>query len=272
MCGAWKKPPGPPRTPGQAAAAWRVKAAQWAEKAEGATLAAIAADRQWTTDKIAVEQAQLALLTRKLGAVAGQVSFSAEDLEQVRRIEQTRRAHLEKESVQATAAVQQRTREFEAATLALQQAARGAAGRLRRRQLDVAEARQRAARTALDTSRRDIEILANLESLTTAAVGCGNCASMPSMPPTQIAPRGHGRTAQRPRRHAGLEDLRQRASRGGSVRTGRTGHPAGASRPVARSPPVRSRHDRLTEPARLAHAATGRRDRPHRPRSAPLGR
>ncbi|MBP6357163.1 MAG: mechanosensitive ion channel [Burkholderiaceae bacterium] len=158
------------KVPDQAAAAWRVKAAQWTEKAEGATLAAIANDRQWTTDKIAVEQAQLGLLTRKLGAVAGQVSFTTEDLEQIRRIEQTRRAHLEKESVQATAAVQQRTREFEAATLALQKL-REAQPAATQEALDVAEARQRAARTALDTSRRDIEMLANLESLTTASVG-----------------------------------------------------------------------------------------------------
>ena len=158
------------KVPDQAAAAWRVKAAQWTEKAEGATLAAIANDRQWTTDKIAVEQAQLGLLTRKLGAVAGQVSFTTEDLEQIRRIEQTRRAHLEKESVQATAAVQQRTREFEAATLALQKL-REAQPAPTQEALDVAEARQRAARTALDTSRRDIEMLANLESLTTASVG-----------------------------------------------------------------------------------------------------
>jgi small-conductance mechanosensitive channel len=158
------------KVPDQAAAAWRVKAAQWTEKAEGATLAAIANDRQWTTDKIAVEQAQLGLLTRKLGAVAGQVSFTAEDLEQIRRIEQTRRAHLEKESVQATAAVQQRTREFEATTLALQKL-REAQPAATQEALDVAEARQRAARTALDTSRRDIEMLANLESLTTASVG-----------------------------------------------------------------------------------------------------
>ncbi|MBK6359791.1 MAG: mechanosensitive ion channel [Comamonadaceae bacterium] len=158
------------KVPDQAAAAWRVKAAQWTEKAEGATLAAIANDRQWTTDKIAVEQAQLGLLTRKLGAVAGQVSFTTEDLEQIRRIEQTRRAHLEKESVQATAAVQQRTREFEATTLALQKL-REAQPAATQEALDVAEARQRAARTALDTSRRDIEMLANLESLTTASVG-----------------------------------------------------------------------------------------------------
>ncbi|MBK9198989.1 mechanosensitive ion channel domain-containing protein [Candidatus Skiveiella danica] len=158
------------KVPDQAAAAWRVKAAQWAEKAEGATLAAIANDRQWTTDKIAVEQAQLGLLTRKLGAVAGQVSFTTEDLEQIRRIEQTRRAHLEKESVQATAAVQQRTREFEAATLALERL-RSAQPPASQEALDVAEARHRAARTALETSRRDIEMLANLESLTTASVG-----------------------------------------------------------------------------------------------------
>jgi potassium efflux system protein len=155
--------------PDQAAAAWRVKAAQWAEKAEGATLGAIATDRQWTTDKIAIEQAHLELLTRKLGAVAGQVSFTAEDLEQVRRIEQTRRAHLDKESVQATAAVQQRTREFEAAGLALQKL-RGAQPPATQEALDVAEARQRAARTALDTSRRDIEMLANLESLSAATL------------------------------------------------------------------------------------------------------
>ena len=42
------------------AAAWRAQAAKWAASAEGATLAAIARDRQWTLDKLAVEQAQLA--------------------------------------------------------------------------------------------------------------------------------------------------------------------------------------------------------------------
>ncbi|MBK7121141.1 MAG: hypothetical protein IPH64_20665 [Comamonadaceae bacterium] len=202
------------KVPDQAAAAWRVKAAQWTEKAEGATLAA-KRDRQWTTDKIAVEQAQLGLLTRKLGAVAGQVSFTTEDLEQIRRIEQTRRAHLEKESVQATAAVQQRTREFEAATLALQKlreaqpALPGGAGR--------SEARQRAARTALDTSRRDIEMLANLESLTTALVGLWKFAWMPSSPPTPIA--------------VGRRQPCARASRHGSGRP----MPAGRSRWSSRS-------------------------------------
>ncbi|MBK8361598.1 MAG: mechanosensitive ion channel [Comamonadaceae bacterium] len=66
--------------------------------------------------------------------------------------------------------MQQRTREFEAATLALQKL-REAQPAPTQEALDVAEARQRAARTALDTSRRDIEMLANLESLTTASVG-----------------------------------------------------------------------------------------------------
>jgi len=159
--------------PDEVAAAWRVRAAQWAEKAEGATLVAIVTDRKWTAEKIAVERVQLDLLTRKLAAVAGQVSFSPEDLEQVRRVEQTRRAQLEKESAQASTTVQQRARDFEAASRALQQL-RAAPAPAPQDDLDVAEARLRAARTALDTGRRDIEILSSLESLTSAALTLWN--------------------------------------------------------------------------------------------------
>jgi small-conductance mechanosensitive channel len=152
---------------GLGAANWRVQAAQWAEKAEGATVAAVAADRQWTTDKIAVEQAQLALLKRKLAAVAGQISFSAEDLAQVRRIEQNRRTQLGKEAAQTAASVQTRTPELEAATRALEQL-RSAQPPASQDQLDVAESRHRAARTALETSRRTLEILTNLEAMSAA--------------------------------------------------------------------------------------------------------
>jgi potassium efflux system protein len=158
---------------GLGAANWRVQAAQWAEKAEGATVAAVAADRQWTTDKIAVEQAQLALLKRKLAAVAGQISFSAEDLAQVRRIEQNRRAQLGKEAAQTAAAVQRRTREFEVATLALERL-RSAQPPASQDKLDVAEARHRAARTALETSRRTLEILTNLEAMSAATATMWN--------------------------------------------------------------------------------------------------
>ncbi|MGA8391772.1 MAG: mechanosensitive ion channel domain-containing protein [Burkholderiaceae bacterium] len=151
------------------AAAWRAQAAKWAAASEGATLAAIARDRQWTLDKLAVEQAQLGLLVRKLDAVAGQVSFSNEDLAQVRRIEQTRQARLEKDAIQAAAAVEQRAREFDAATRALQQLRAGPPV-ASQDSLDAAEARLRSSRTALETARRDVEILSNLNSLSVAAL------------------------------------------------------------------------------------------------------
>ena len=71
--------------------------------------------------KAAVEQEQLNLLQRKLNAARGQLSFSAEDLAQVRRVEQTRQARLDKDSDRAQKAADQHAREAEAATLALQQ-------------------------------------------------------------------------------------------------------------------------------------------------------
>lgn len=150
-----------------AALNWRLQAARWAESAVGATMAAVLTDQQWTRDKIAVEQAKLELLSRKLAAVAGQVSFGAQDMEQVRRIEQTRRGQLERESVQAVTAVQRRTREHEAAASTLQklQTAQPATSR---EQLDVAEARLRAARAGLETARRDVEMLTSLETLLSA--------------------------------------------------------------------------------------------------------
>jgi potassium efflux system protein len=151
------------------AAAWRAQAAKWAASAEGATLAAIARDRQWTLDKLAVEQAQLALLVRKLNAVAGQVRFSAEDLAQVRRIEQTRQARLEKEAVQASATVEQRAREFDAANRTLQQLRAGQPAPSQD-PLDIGEARLRASRIALETARRDVETLSNLNSLSVATL------------------------------------------------------------------------------------------------------
>ena len=151
------------------AAAWRAQAAKWAAASEGATLAAIASDRQWTLDKLAVEQAQLALLMRKLNAVAGQVRFSAEDLAQVRRIEQTRQARLERDSVQASATVEQRAREFDAATRALQQLRTGQPAPSQD-QLDIGEARLRASRIALETARRDVETLSHLNSLSIATL------------------------------------------------------------------------------------------------------
>jgi len=151
----------------QAAAQWRLQAARWAESAVGATMAAVLADQQWTRDKIAVEQAKLVFLGRKLAAVAGQVSFSEQDMEQIRRIEQTRRGALEKESTQAGTTLQRRTRDLEAATSALQrlQSARPPASA---EQLAVAEARVRATRAGLETARRDIEMLTSLETLLSA--------------------------------------------------------------------------------------------------------
>ena len=146
---------------------WRLQAARWAESAVGATMAAVLTEQQWNRDKIAVEQAKLDFLGRKLAAVAGQVSFSTQDMEQIRRIEQTRRSVLERENAQAVTAVQRRTREHEAATSALQklQAARPPASP---EQFDVAEARLRATRAGLETARRDVEILASLETLLSA--------------------------------------------------------------------------------------------------------
>lgn len=150
-------------------AAWRVQAAKWKASAEGATLAAIATERQLTLDKLAVEQAQLTLLMRKLSAVAGQVRFSAEDLAQARRIEQTRRDRLEKETVKVIATVEQRAREFDAAKRALELLRAGQPAPPQD-QLDIGEARLRASRIALETARRDVETLSNLKSLSDATL------------------------------------------------------------------------------------------------------
>ena len=109
------------------------------------------------------------LLVRKLDAVAGQVSFSADDLAQVRRIEQTRQARLEKEAAQAAVAVEQRARELDAASRALQQLRAGPPA-ASQDQLDVAEARVRSLRIALETARRDVETLANLNSISAATL------------------------------------------------------------------------------------------------------
>jgi potassium efflux system protein len=155
--------------PDQAAANWRLKAAQWAGNAEGATMAAVVADQQWTRDKIALEQALMEVQTRKLAAVAGQVKFSVQDMEQVRRIEQSRRAQLEKDHAQAVNSVQQRTRESDAATSALQ-GLLAAQPPAPQELIVVAEARLRAARTALETARRDVEMLSSLETLSSAAL------------------------------------------------------------------------------------------------------
>jgi potassium efflux system protein len=122
---------------------------------------------RWTSSRS--NRAHLDLLVRKLGAVAGQVRFSAEDLAQVRRIEQTRQARLEKDAIQAAATVEQRSREFEAATRAVQRLRAGPQV-ASQDALDAAEARLRSSRTALETARREVEILSNLNSLSVAAL------------------------------------------------------------------------------------------------------
>ncbi len=192
------------------AAAWRAQAAKWAAAAEGATLAAIARDRQWTLDKLAVEQAQLGLLVRKLDAVAGQVRFSAEDMAQVRRIEQARQARLEKDAVQAAAAVEQRAREFDAATRAAATVARSARPWPRKTSLTLPKRAFASSRIALETARRDVETLSNLNSLVCRHAGNVDLAfRRPQRPQRGPSPRSHGRAAQAARRHPGLEGLCQ---------------------------------------------------------------
>jgi small-conductance mechanosensitive channel len=150
------------------AAEWRARAASWAASADGATLAAVTRERQWSLAKAAVEQEQLNLLQRKLNAARGQLSFSAEDLAQVRRVEQTRQARLDKESEKAQKAADQHARDAEAATLALQQL-RAVADTPADR-LDAAEAQVRALRAATETARREVETLSALNSLSVAGL------------------------------------------------------------------------------------------------------
>ena len=244
------------------AAAWRAQAAKWAAASEGATLAAIARDRQWTLDKLAVEQAQLGLLVRKLDAVAGQVSFSNEDLAQVRRIEQTRQARLEKDAIQAAAAVEQRAREFDAATRALQQLRAGPPV-ASQDSLDAAEARLRSSRTALETARRDVEILSNLNSLSVAALEMWtwrfDALNAPSVDRRREA------TAALRKLLDGIRVWSAFASGEASVVQSELAEQAGtAGAPGAfrRSRAVRRRHSRIASPARFARPAAGRRDRP----------
>ncbi len=151
-----------------AAAQWRTRAASWAANADGATLLAVTRDREWTLAKAAVEREQLSLLQRKLNAARGQLSFSAEDLAQVRRIEQTRQARLEKESETAQKAADQRAREADAAMLALQQL-RAAADTPAER-LDEAQAQVRALLKATETARRQVDTRSALHSLSVAAL------------------------------------------------------------------------------------------------------
>ena len=224
------------------AAAWRAQAAKWAASAEGATLAAIGRDRQWTLDKLAVEQAQLALLVRKLDAVAGQVRFSAEDLAQVRRIEQTRQARLEKEAVQAGATVEQRAREFDAAMRALQQLRAGqpAPPRTHWTLAMRAFARRELRWRRLGAMSRS---LSNLNSLSVAALEMWawrfDALNAPS------ADRRREATAAMRKLLDGIRVWKAFASGRGvrrPVRAGGTGGTAGALGPFRRRHPVRSRH------------------------------
>ena len=147
---------------------WQAQVAEWSAAAGAAAVALFQRSTELVDEQIALEKERLRLAERKLEAASRDVHFSEEDLAQIRRTEEQRMERIRGLRVTAGERAGQTDRELAAAAEVLRRAE--ADPNTDAEALQVARARQRAAKAAAESARFELDTLDSLAAAAAATV------------------------------------------------------------------------------------------------------